>query len=236
MKRFYKLVSTQKANGGGFLVTLDGRPVKTALKANLLAPTENLANALVLEWTKQEEDIVPDSMPLTQILSTKIDRVSHEREAMQDYIFKYLDTDLLCYHADQPPELKTAQEEVWNDYLTWFENEYRQALETTFGLSALKQPQAAHDAVQTWIKALDNDHFTILQLIVSACGSIVLGLAALHGRASAEQIYAAMRVEENFKAKIYNEEFYGGDPAQEAKDKATQEDLKAALKYLELIS
>ena len=81
MKRFDKLVSTQ-SRSGGFLITLDGRPVKTALKNELLAPAEELANAIVLEWSEQEEDIIPDSMPLTQILSTKIDRVSHEREAM----------------------------------------------------------------------------------------------------------------------------------------------------------
>jgi len=237
MKRFYKLVSTQKQSAtGGFLITLDGRPVKTALKAELLAPNENLANALVLEWSGQEEEIVPDSMPLTQILSTKIDRVSHEREAIQEYLFKYIDTDLLCYRTDQPPELKTAQEDAWNDYLAWFSEKYGHELETTYGLSALSQPKAAHDIVRSTVKELDDDHFTVLQLIVSACGSIVLGLAALNEKADADEIYAAMRVEENFKAKIYNEEFYGGDPAQEAKDKATQADLKAALEYLSLLS
>jgi len=235
MKRFYKLVSTQKADGG-YLIMLDGRPVKTALKNELLAKNEALANALVLEWSGQEEEIVPDTMPFTQILSTKIDRVSHEREAIQDYLFKYLDTDLLCHRTDQPPELNASQEEVWGPYLEWFEGKYGHALETTYGLSALNQPHQAHEAVQQEIKAMNDDIFTVLQLIVSACGSIVLGLAAINERATAEEIYTAMRVEENFKAKIYNEEFYGGDPAQEAKDKATQEDLKAAMKYLSLIS
>ena len=235
MKRFYKMVSTQKGDGG-YLIMLDGRPVKTALKNELLAKNEALANALVLEWSGQEEEIAADYMPFAQILSTKIDRVSHEREAIQDYLFKYLDTDLLCYRTDQPPELKTSQEEVWDPYLKWFEDKYGHALETTYGLSALKQPEALHDAVQQDVKAMNDDDFTVLQLIVSACGSIVLGLAAINERASADEIYAAMRIEEHFKAKIYNEEFYGADPAQEAKDKASQEDLKAAMEYLSLIS
>ena len=234
MKRFYTLVSSQKTEGGYF-VTLDGRPVKTALKAELLAPTEEIANALVLEWTNQEDDIIPDSMPLTQILSTKIDRVANERDAIQSYLFKYLDTDLLCYRTDHPPELKEAQEKAWDGYLAWFKGEYGEELETTYGISALSQPKSAHDAVQTAVLTLDDDHFTVLQLVTSLCGSIVLGLAALKGKATAEEVYAAMRVEESFKAEIYNEEFYGGDPAQEKKDEAIQADLKAALEYLKLL-
>ena len=235
MKRFYKTVTTQ-ATDGGFLIMLDGRAVKTSLKAELLASNENMANALMLEWAGQEEEIVPASMPLTQILSTKIDRVAKERETMQDILFKYLDTDLLCYRTDHPPELQKAQEDAWDGYLEWFEGEFGVKLETTHGLSALSQPKDAHDKVQETVKALDHDHFTVLQLIASTCGSLVLSLAALNGKTSAEQIFAAMRVEEKFKAEIYNEEFYGADPAQEKKDEAIQEDIAASMKYLELLS
>lgn len=235
MKRFYKLVSTQKADGG-YLIMLDGRPVKTALKAELLASNENLANALVLEWSGQQDDIIPDSMPLTQILSTKIDRVAKERDAMQSLLFKYLDTDLLCYRTDQPSELKKAQQEAWDPHLEWFETEYGTTLETTEELTALEQPKTAHQAVQSKVKKLDDDKFTIVQLITSTCGSLILGLAALAGKANADEIYTAMRVEEHFKAEIYNEDFYGGDPAQEEKDKAIQEDLKASMQYLELLA
>ena len=234
MKRFYKLVSTQSSQDG-YLITLDGRPVKTALKKEMLAPNEHLANALVVEWSGQQEEINPDSMPLTQILSTKIDRVSHEREAMQKYVFKYLDTDLLCYRTDHPPELQKAQEEMWNPHLEWFAQEYGTPLETTFAITALKQPDTAHEKIRSIIKGLDDDRFTAFQLIVSASGSLVLGLAAINGKLTAEEIYAAMRVEENFKAEIYNEEFYGADPAQEKKDMATQEDLRAAMHYLSLL-
>ncbi len=234
MKKFYTLVSTQKTDQG-YLVTLDSRPVKTAMKSELVAPNEAIANALVSEWSAQDEDIIPDTMPVTQILNTKIDRIAHERSAIEDYIFKYLDTDLLCYRTDQPPELKAAQEQAWDGYLKWFEEQFGIALETTYGLSALSQPKAAHQAVQTHIKALDDDDFTVLQLLVSASGSLILPLAALEGKADADEVYAAMRVEENFKAEIYNEELYGPDPAQEAKDKAIFADIKSALNYLSLL-
>ncbi len=235
MKRFYTLVSTQEKQGE-FCVLLDGRSVKTPMKAELSTPHENLANAIVQEWAGHGDTIDPDMMPLTQILSTKIDRVGKERDAMQAYVFKYLDTDLLCYRTDDPSELKSAQEEAWNPVLKWFEELFGPPLETTYALAALTQNKLLHDDVQAYIQALDDDRFAVLQLITALSGSLVLGVAALEKHYDAKNIFNAMRIEENFKAGLYNEEFYGPDPAQDKKDKAIQRDLEAAIHYLECIA
>jgi len=82
MNRFYTLVSTHKTEGG-YEIHLDGRPVKTPLKKVLLAGNEGVANALQAEWAAQDDEIKPDSMPLTQIISTQIDRIGQERETIQ---------------------------------------------------------------------------------------------------------------------------------------------------------
>ena len=70
--------------------------------------------------------------------------------------------------------------------------------------------------------------FNILQLTASLSGSLTLALAFVEKEITAAEIFAAIRIEENFKAKIYNEDFYGSDPAQEEKDNAIKADLKAA--------
>lgn len=229
MKRFYTLVSTR--NG---VIELDGRPVKTPLKADLIAPNEALANALVTEWSNQGEEIVPDSMPLTQILSTEIDKVQHERGAMQTALLKYLDTDLLCYRAPEPPELKTAQEASWEPHLQWFEDRFG-TMQTTKGLGALTQDKNTHEAVQAYIAPLSSSHFNLLQLVSALSGSLILGLAFVEKKAAADGIFAAMRVEENFKAKLYNEALHGPDPAQDEKDQAIVRDLKAAEAFRDLL-
>ncbi len=234
MKRFYKLVSTHK-DQGGYAIALDGKPVKTPLKSPLKAPNEDIANAIVQEWAGQGEQIIPDSMPLTQILSTHIDKVEKERAAMEKPLLKYLDTDLICYRAESPPELKQAQEEVWDEYLDWFKQKFGVKLETTTKLSALKQPRAAHDSVARYVDTLPDNRFTILQMVIPISGSVVLGLAFIEGAISAQELFKAIRVEESFKAEIYNEDFYGQDPAQEAKDNAIQRDLEAAQTYLSLL-
>ncbi len=45
----------------------------------------------------------------------------------------------------------------------------------------------------------------------------------------------AARVEEQFKAEIYNEELYGPDPHEEKKDTAKKNDLEASAQFLECL-
>lgn len=236
MKRFYKLVTLQDTPGG-YAIHLDGRPVKTPMGKTLMATNHDLASALQSEWAAQEQNINPETMPLTQILSTQIDQVSTARQAMSAEVLKYLDTDLICYRAGpMPPGTQEAQIEAWDPWLSWFEKNFEETLQTTTGLSALSQPKSAHNKIKGAVDALDDAHFTILQIIVPLSGSLVLGLAFINRAISPEELYKAIRVEENIKAEIYNEELYGQDPAQERKEKAIKADIAAAAHYLELIA
>lgn len=235
MKRFYKLVSTHQEEGG-WAVHLDGSPVKTPMRTKLLAANEAIANELVKEWAAQEETIDPETMPLTQILSTQIDRISAQRTEMSAAICKYLNTDLLCYRADpEPPSPAEKQAEIWDQWLQWFEDRFECPLKTTTGLSALQHDEAAHKAVQTYINALDDARFNILQLVVSSSGSLVLGLAFAERAIIPDQVMQAARVEENLKDEIYNADLHGKDPLQEKKDAAMLRDLIAAETYLKLL-
>ncbi|MEM7680047.1 MAG: ATP12 chaperone family protein, partial [Pseudomonadota bacterium] len=109
-------------------------------------------------------------------------------------------------------------------------------LKTTNGLTALTQPESAHSAVKAHIDALDDAQFTALQIAVPAVGSLILGLAFTNQNIDAKGIFDSARVEEHFKAEIYNEEKYGPDPAQEQKDKALLKDLEATEKFLKLLN
>lgn len=234
MKRFYTLVSTQKSSSG-FDILLDAKPVNTPFKNTLSAPTQALANEVLQEWTAQEDQIVPDTMPLTQILSTKIDRVSQEREAIASGVLKYLDTDLVCYRAPEPPEILSAQQEAWDPILEWFSSAFDGALKTTTGLSALSHDEEVHKAVREYVDRLDDHKFTLLQIVSASCGSLVLALAFIEKHINAQQVFDCAHIEERFKAELYNEEKYGADPAQEKKDKAMMIELEAAEKYLNLM-
>lgn len=235
MKKFYTLVSAEKTPVG-FEIHLDGRPLKTPAKHTLICDNEALANAVTEEWAAQGEEIKPATMPLTQIISTKIDRVTGQRDILTPELTKFLNTDLICYFADHPPELIARQEAHWRPILDWFADTFGTQLEITNGLQALTQPEDAHKSVHTDIGALSDNQFTILQIAVPAAGSLILGLAFTHQHIDSQALFNAVRVEEHFKAKVYNEEKYGPDPAQAQKDEALLADLQAAEKFLKLLN
>jgi chaperone required for assembly of F1-ATPase len=235
MKRFYSVVGIEE-KPQGYGVTLDGKPVRTPGGAPLLAPVRPMAEAIAAEWGAQKERIEPQTMPITQILCTLIDQVSAQRPAMTREILNYLPTDLLCYRAsDEPPGMQAAQAAAWDPWLDWFESTNGTRLETTTALAALDPPAAAHESARAYVEALDDPRFTVLQIVVPLSGSLILGMAFCEGAITAAALFSAIRVEETLRAKIYNEDLYGPDPAQSKKDAATRIDLEAAEAFLKFL-
>ena len=235
MKKFYKLVS-HRAENGGYHILLDGKPVKRPSKANLLVPSQHLADEIVKEWAAQKEAIIPDTMPVTQLLITCQDRVAQERDVMQAAALKYLDTDLVCYPAENPAALVALQEERWGVWRTWFENRFGAKLEITTGLAAIAQDENLRKSVAAYIMSLSDDHFTVLQLVTSLSGSLVLALAFTEGEAAPEDVIKAAFAEEDYQGTIYGADRYGEDPMLAKQRKAMTRDLNAARVYLECLS
>src|ERR1022692_1767171 len=111
-KRFYSQAHVGEAEGGGFPLLLDGKPVKTPARRALTAPTAPLAQAIADEWNAQADLIDPARMPLTRLANAVIDAVADE-------VAQYLGSDLLCYRADAPLGLVERQVQAWDPVLEW---------------------------------------------------------------------------------------------------------------------
>ena len=231
MNRFYKDVTTGPAIGGGFVVLLDARPIRTPLKSLMVAPTESLARQVANEWAAQGDVISAQTMPLTQFLTTAIDRIVLRAE-LTDEILRYLDGDLLCYRAGEPETLAAEQDKIWNPWLQWFADQYGVELQTTFALSRLDQPPAAHQAVAKTVRGLDDHTFTVLQALVPLTGSMVLALAFIAGAITPEETLAAALCEELFYERIHDLARHGLDPTEEKRRASLARDLAAARAYL----
>lgn len=236
MNRFYKLVS-KREEGSGFCICLDGKPVKAPSGNVLLAPTSEVADLIVLEWAAQKEKILPETMPVMQLVTTCQDRVSHERKSMEAAILRYLDTDLLCYRAanakdEHQKKQNEIQGQLWDRWLKWFEDKFGVKLESTCDLAAIKHPAQAHAGVKAAVEGLDNERFTALQVIVPLTGSLILGLAFIEGAITSDEAFKATHIEEDYKAAIYNEDVHGRAPLEEKKDAAMIRDLEAAAAFL----
>ena len=96
MKRFYKQAAAGE-HEGGLTVLLDGRPVRTPQRTLLQLPGPALAAAVAAEWQAQGDEIVPASMPLTQLASTALDRVGPQIGAVAGEIAKLRESLCLIY-------------------------------------------------------------------------------------------------------------------------------------------
>lgn len=232
MKRFYTMASHKKSDSG-YVIQLDGKPIKTPLGQEMASPTKSLADAVVAEWAAQEEKVKPDAMPMTQLLTTAIDKI-RDRQKITEACMRYLDTDLVCYWTKEPEELAKLQKEKWGDWTKWFESHFEVPLYTTTKIDAIKQDEEAHKRVWNYIEALDDYYFTVLHVMTSLSGSIVLALAFSEGDITPDDIFAMSYLEELYRGDIYNEDLHGAAPQEEAEREAFKRNAEAAKLFLEL--
>ncbi len=225
-RRFYDSASAGPADGG-FAVLLDGKPVRTPAGAPLILPDELLAEALAGEWNAQGDQVDPASMPLTQLASTAIDRVLPDPGPVARELARYAETDMLCYRADEPPELAAAQQTRWQPLLDWALDAHGIGLAVTTGVMPVVQPEEALSRAGTVLAACGGWRLAGLGLAIPALGSLVLGLALAEGRLEAEDAYDLSLLDENHQA-----EAWGEDPDAVRRRNALRRDIIAAGLFL----
>lgn len=228
MKRFYKEVAVSPVDAG-FTVLLDGRTVRTPVKATLVVPTRGLAEALAEEWRAQRQEVLPADMRLTRLANTAIDHVSPRRGEVIGEIAGYAETDLVCYRAAEPDELVSRQVALWQPVIDWAGERLGVAFAVTS--SILPEPQApeAAEAVRAHAGSLGDFPLTGLHAATAALGSVLLGLALAEGRIAADAAFEAAHVDE-----LYQAELWGDDREAAARRESIRADIRAAARLLEL--
>jgi chaperone required for assembly of F1-ATPase len=229
MKRVYTSVDSRRADDG-WGIALDGRPLRTPAKRELTVPGEALAAAIAAEWDAQESDIRPETMPLTRLAATAIDRTAEKRADIVAEIANYAVTDLLCYRAERPPALAARQEAVWQPLLDWAAGRYDAGLAVTAGIVPTAQSPASLKAYAAAVAALDHFRLTALQAATAASGSLILALALHEKRLDAEAAFAASQLDETFQI-----EAWGEDAEAARRRRALAADIAAAARFLDLL-
>ena len=185
---------------GGHAVRLDGRPVRTPAKAELVVPAASLAEGIAAEWQAQGERIDPLSMPLTRAANAAIDKVAPQVAAVVEELGAYGASDLLCYRAASPEGLVARQRAGWDPMLDWAAEALGARLVTTEGVMPALQPEAALAALRAPVAAADPWRLTALSEFVTLTGSLVLGLATLLRARPPEETWALGRLDEDWQA------------------------------------
>ena len=205
-KRFYKQATVIPGTDGGFVVALDGKPVRTPSRQELAVPQAELAAALAAEWEAQTDNINPATMPLTRMINTAIDGVAAAQEEVFEDILRYAGSDLVCYRADAPEGLVARESEFWDPYLDWAAN-MGARLVLSEGIVHVEQPPEAIRAIAVLLRRYATPlQLTALHTITSLTGSLILALALAEGQGEASEIWAAAHVDEDFNIEHWGED------------------------------
>ncbi|WP_340150271.1 ATP12 family protein [uncultured Sneathiella sp.] len=228
MKRFYKTVTAEE-DGGVYSVCLDGRVIKTPAKAHLRLPTRALAEAIAGEWNAQSDKIEPANMPLMQAAATAIDRVTPQREKVIDEIAAYGGSDMVCYRACYPVSLVEKQAAAWDPMLAWIKNRHQVTLHVAEGIMHIQQPGESLAKLRALVSGQQDMTLAPLYNITALCGSLVIALAVLDGRITAEDAFEISEIDETHAM-----EQWGSDAEAVKRRENNKESLAASARFLQL--
>ena len=232
MKRFYKKAAAgEVAEGDGrYAVLLDGRPVKTPAKRPLAVNSRGLAEAIAAEWEAQDEEVVPQSMPLMALACSALDLIPNRREQEIGELAAYGETELLCYRSERPGELADRQAATWQPLLDWAERHLDAPLLTVTTITHQPQPQQSLAALRRAVEAHDDLQLAALSLAVRSSGSLVIGLALSHGAVTPEEAFDAAELDASYQIELWGEDSEAGK-----RRAGVRQDLEAARRLFDLL-
>lgn len=204
-KRFWTDV-TVAADGDGFGIKLDARPVRTPAKRALVVPTEVIARHIADEWQAQQEVIDPQSMPWTRSANATLDKVAFQRDEVKAHLANYADTDLLLYRAEGPDALIERQAAQWDPILDWVLARYGAKFVQTAGIMPVSQAPEALQVVTREMDSMSDFQITAFHDLVSLSGSFLLALCVVEGQRDPGTTWDLSRLDEAWQIEQWGED------------------------------
>ena len=201
-KRFYKSVAVTDQLG----IALDGRNVKTPLKAALVLPTLPLAEAVAAEWDAQVDVINPHAMPLTKLANTAIDRATTEKSKITAEILEFAGSDMVCYRVERPAGLVLRETTHWDPIIAWAKADLNVDFVTVSTVIHRRQSSSALRDVEAHIKSLDPFSFVAVHNLTTLTGSALLAAMTAAGKIPADAAWLATNVDEDWQIETWGED------------------------------
>lgn len=204
-RRFYSAVSVAKMNGG-FCVLLDARALRGPKGAQVVLPTQALADQVAEEWAAQEGRLELAAMHATRLANTALESVPQAREATAQAVADYAAFDLLCYFAEGPAGLLERQQRLWIPVLERAQAQADLSFVRAAGIVHQPQPRQTLERVKAIALELDDFALTGLAFGAPLFGSAVLAIAVQRGWLNGAAAFDLSRLDE-----AWQEEKWGVD-------------------------
>jgi chaperone required for assembly of F1-ATPase len=221
-KRFYTDVSVTEGEGG-FVVTLDGKAVRTPARNPLAAPTRKLAELMAAEWQAQAEVIDPATMPVTKLVNTAIDGVATDTQAVFEDILRFAGTDLLCYRAESPEGWSSGRRSAGTLCSTGHRTRLARASFSPKASSISSSRRAPSRRFSALRKHDNATSLAVLHTITTLTGSALLALAFAEGELDEDEVWSLAHLDED-----WTNEHWGSDEEAEERRVLRFADFNAA--------
>ncbi|MBS0481927.1 MAG: molecular chaperone [Proteobacteria bacterium] len=225
MKRFYKAVAVEAAEGG-WQVFLDGRGIKSVGGRPQIVPTRALADALAAEWNRQGEEIDPAGFVLRDMADFAIDVIGPDRPGAIAALLRFGEGDTLLYRAEAGEPLHRRQVERWEPLINAAEARWDIHFERMEGIIARPQPAATLARLRAVLDAEGDFTLSAVNTVASLAASLTVALAALQPGADAVDLWALANLEEDWQA-----EQWGKDDEAEARRTRRLATFTAAVEF-----
>ncbi|SIN63595.1 Chaperone required for the assembly of the F1-ATPase [Parasphingorhabdus marina DSM 22363] len=229
MKRFYKTTGFS-ATTGGFLVELDGRPVKTPARNALELPTADLAKAICDEWAGQKDEIDSTQMPLTGLAQGALDQVARERDRIAARVAGFADSDMLYFRGDDNQRaLVDWQAQQWDPLLDWARQRYDISFVLIHGIMHQSQPDNTLQRLEDAVHAQDDFALAAMLALTGLTGTLVGVLALIENSVAVDDLWSLANLEE-----LWQEQQWGQDEVAAQKREKKRAEYLDAVRFLEL--
>lgn len=208
VKRFYEDVTISPYRDG-FEVNLGTRKLKSPSGTVLRIPSETLAQAVALEWDSQKEALKYHTMPVTNLCFYATDKPNGEKSVLVESCLRFLDTDTILFHSDEPPGLADQQLQEWGPVITWAQDRYKVKIPHTMGFAPPIIPRETVQAFRQHL--LFNNHWALTgyERLVNTLKSLLLSIALVERRLTVEEAVSLSRLEQEYQiSKWGNVEWY----------------------------
>ena len=230
MKKFWEKVSIKKISSDSFCIMLDDRILKTPLKRELILPKLNLAQEILKEWDQDSKKINTESLIFYGLISTSLDKIKDNKNLYINDILDYIDTDLICYRAENPKELVELQKNKWDPIILLIENYIGTKVNVFEGILPKKQHATVHDRSNNLINQFDIFEISALHRITNITGSIFLSLCVLKKDISKNEVF-----ELSFLDELWQAENWGIDEETSQKRKEISIELNKSIFFLDCL-
>ena len=206
MKKFWKTVKVKKKSFNSYEILLDENALKTPMKKELTIQNTKIAEEIQKEWNQDKNILDTDAMIFYGIISTSIDKIINNRISYINDILSFIDTDLICYRAEEPNDLVQWQSKNWDPILLKVEKYINNKIDVFKGIMPLKQNKGIKFKITKFLTKFSDLEIIALHKITNITGSIFLSLCILNNDITKEKVFELSYLDELWQAKNWGYE------------------------------